>query len=134
MQLSPAERAQAVVKYLAKKFGVTQAQIGERIGYTNKSALSTVLNGGKALPKKFGEKLSALDPEINPDFLTGESEEMLRPGGDQPFIPGSPRQPSADVPAGIYLPAECVRMFSDLSAAVRSQQETIRMLLSQKNT
>lgn len=71
MELLPHERAQAVVRYLAKKNGITQAQVGLRLGYTNKSALSGVLTGSKRLPEKFGEKLAALDPSINPDFLTG---------------------------------------------------------------
>ena len=133
MQLSPAERAQAVVKYLAKKFGVTQAQIGERIGYTNKSALSAVLNGGKILPKKFGEKLAALDPDINIDFLNGTSDYMLLSEA-QPADPQSyPPRVEAPAPAdGIYIPRELAQMFSDLSAAVRSQQETLRMLLEQR--
>ena len=131
MQLTPAERAQAVVRYLAKKLGVTQAQIGERIGYTNRSALSAVLTGAKVLPQNFGGKLASLDPEINPAFLSGESDEMLRPGSDQPFVPESPRPVPDSGAAGVFLPPEAVQMFRDLSATVRSQQETIRLLLSQ---
>ena len=134
MQLSPAERAQAVVRYLAKKFGVTQAQIGERIGYTNKSALSAVLNGGKILPKKFGEKLAALDPDININFLAGTSDTMLLSDIQDASPKETPAVAGPQSPAtGIYIPRELAQMFSDLSAAVRSQQETIRMLLSQKN-
>lgn len=132
MQLTPAERAQAVVKYLAKKLGVTQYQIGERIGYTNRSALSAVLTGAKTLPQNFGGKLAALDPEINPAFLSGESDEMLR-DGPQPFVMESPSR-NAEGAAGIFLPVEVVQMFTDLSAAVRSQQDTIRMLLELKDT
>lgn len=86
MELLPHERAQAVVRYLAKKNGITQAQVGLRLGYTNKSALSAVLNGSKPLPEKFCAKLAALDPSINPDFLAGTSDEMLRPGFDQPAV------------------------------------------------
>ena len=134
MSLSPSERARIVVRYLAKKSGITQAQVGQKIGYTNKSAFSAVLGGSKALPLKFGERLAALDPEINPDFLTGASDDMLRPGYEQPAVPeflaGPAERPA---PSGVFLPLELVQMFTDLSATIRSQQETIRLLVGEKD-
>ena len=128
MDLTLAERAQIVIRYIAKKAGTTQAEIGKKIGYSNKSALSAVLNGQKTLPAKFGEKLAALDPEINPAFLSGESDEMLRPEYAQPPVPEMFAR-KQERPAGVYLPLELVKMFTDLSATVRSQQETIRLLV-----
>lgn len=126
MELLPHERAQAVVRYLAKKNGITQAQVGLWLGYTNKSALSGVLTGSKRLPEKFGEKLAALDPSINPDFLTGASDEMLLPGYDQPAIQPTGAQQQA-APVGVVVPYDqLLQMLSSLSKAVRSQQETIR--------
>ena len=127
MDLTPSERAQAAVRYLAKKNGLTQAQIGQKIGYTNKSALSSVLNGLRPLPAKFGEKLIALDPSINPAFLSGESDEMLLPGSDQPFVPPVPGRGVSGGPAGVFISSEqLLQMLTTLTDAVRSQQETIR--------
>lgn len=127
MDLSTSERAKIVVRYLAKKRGITQFDVGQQLGYTNKSAFSAVLGGQKSLPRKFCERLAALDPEINVAFLTGESDEMLRPGYEQPAVPELfPKQPTA---TGIYLPLELVKMFTKMSDTILSQQETIRNLV-----
>ncbi len=132
MELSSAERAKIVVRYLAKKSGITQAEVGQKMGYTNKSAFSGVLNGQRILPRKFCERLASLDPEINPAFLSGDSDDMLLPGKDQPAIPEMynpmPRH-EQDRPSGIYLPLELVKMFTDMSETIKSQQETIRLLV-----
>lgn len=121
MDLTPSERARAVVRYLAKKNGITQAQVGLRLGYTNKSALSAVLNGLKPLPEKFGEKLAALDPSINPAFLSCESDEMLLTS-EQPAA----HSVGGSVP-GVFVSSEqLLQMLTTLTDAVRSQQETIR--------
>ena len=132
MDFSPAERARIVVRYLAKKQGITQAELGQKIGYGNKSAFSAVLNGQKALPVKFGEKLAALDAEINPDFLAGSSDEMLRPEYAQPPVPEIFTK-QQERPSGVYLPLELVKMFTDLSETIRSQQETIKALVVKKD-
>ena len=130
MPLSVQNRAKIVVRYLAQKGGVTQAQIGQKIGYTNRSAFSAVLSGLKPMPREFCEKLAALDPEINPDFLSGESNDMLRSGYVPQVLPdGSVMQKQA----GVFLPIEMVQMFTDLSATIRSQQETIRILVGKKD-
>ena len=131
MELSLADRAKIVAQYLSNKEGITQAQLGEKMGYSNRSAFSAVLNGLKTMPANFCERLASLDPvidpEINPDFLTGKSDEMLRPESGQPAAPGlSTKQPGA---SGIYLPLELVKMFTDMSETIKSQQETIRLLV-----
>lgn len=128
MELTLPERAKLVVRYLSQKLGVTQAEIGEKMGYSNRSAFSAVLNGLKVLPAKFGERLAALDAEINPDFLAGSSDKMLR---SEPSALEALKQ--QDRPSGVYLPLELVKMFTDLSETVRSQQETIRVLVGKKD-
>lgn len=129
MELTQSERAKIVVRYLSKKMGKNQYEIGQMLGYTNKSAFSSVIGGLRTVPRKFCERLAALDPEINPDFLTGKSDEMLRPGYSQPDVPEllATGQP-ASKPSGVYLPLELVRLFTNLSDTIRSQQETIRLL------
>ena len=132
MDMTLAERAQAVVRFLAKKTGRKQFEIARDLGYTNKSAFSAVMNGKSPVPKQFPQKLASLDPCINIDFLTGASDEMLLPGYDSPTIPrtGGLQTPPQHQGTGVWLPAELVRMFTDMSATIRSQQETIRALLT----
>lgn len=132
MELTLPERAKLVVRYLSQKLGVTQAEIGEKMGYSNRSAFSAVLNGLKVLPVKFGEKLASLDDEINPDFLAGSSDEMLRPELAQPPVPEIFTK-QQERPSGVYLPLELVKMFTDLSETIRSQQETIKALVVKKD-
>lgn len=136
MDLTLAERASCVVRYLAKKRGITQAEVGKLIGYTNRSALSAVLTGQKRLPQKFGEKLAALDPEINPAFLEGTTDQMLLSGEEQQEVRENPRKyvPAVQSQATPFIPPELSQMFTDLSATIRSQQETIRMLIEKINT
>lgn len=127
MDLSPADRAKIVVQYLSNKEGITQAQLGEKMGYSNRSAFSAVLNGLKAMPANFRERLASLDPVINPDFLSGKSDEMLRQGAEQPVVPELFQ--SRQGASGVYLPLELVKLFTNLSDTIRSQQETIRLLV-----
>jgi hypothetical protein len=130
MDLSLADRAKIVAQYLSNKEGITQAQLGEKMGYSNRSAFSAVLNGLKTMPANFCERLASLDPVINPDFLSGKSDEMLRPESGQPAAPGlSTKQPGA---SGIYLPLELVKMFTDMSETIKSQQETISHLVGKR--
>ena len=130
MELTLPERAKLVVRYLSQKLGVTQAEIGEKMGYSNRSAFSAVLNGLKVLPVKFGEKLASLDDEINPDFLSGSSDKMLRSETTQPPVLDVLKQ--QERPSGVYLPLELVKMFTDMSETIRSQQEAIKVLVSRK--
>lgn len=129
------ERAQAVVRYLAKKTGQNQYEIGRQIGYTNKSSFSMLLNGKSSFPETIPERLAALDPSINIDFLRGTSDKMLLNSDEQPlFVSTDPDQapePSKPpVPMGVYVPGELIQIMTDLGATIRSQQETIRILVS----
>ena len=128
------ERAQAAVRYLAKKMGQNQYDIGRQIGYTNKSAFSAMLNGRGQMPSTLPERIVALDPSINIEFLRGNSDKMLLGTDEQPlFVTSEGEVATTDkkppVPMGVFVPGELVQMFTDLSATVRSQQETIRDLI-----
>ena len=134
------ERAQAVVRYLAKKTGQNQYEIGRKLGYTNKSAFSAMLNGRGQIPSTLPERLAALDPAINIDFLKGASDKMLLGVDEQPlFIPAEPEKATAapdpqkpQVPMGVYVPGELIRMLTKMSETIASQQETIRLLLENR--
>ena len=131
MGFSQSERAKIVVRYLAKKQGITLFEVGQQMGYTNRSAFSSVLGGQKDVPRRFIDRLTKVFPEINPGFILGKSDEMLRPGYDQPAVPeliGAHGQAS-----GVYLPLELVKLFTNLSDTIRSQQETIRLLAGKKD-
>ena len=82
MVLKQADKARIVVKWLAEQKGVPMSKIGEMVGYSNASAFSQVLNSKKKLPPSLPERIAALDPRINIDFLTGESQDMIL--GDEP--------------------------------------------------
>lgn len=132
MDFTNAERAHYIVRYLAKKKGITQAQVGELIGYSNKSALSAVLSGKRVMPKKFGAKLASLDPEVNPAFLDGTSNEPLRSVDasiqlkEEQEHPAPTPQIDEIRPGSIVIPPELAQMITALSLTIQSQQETIR--------
>ena len=91
---------------------------------------SQLLNGRKPVAASLDEKLAAMHPDLNVEFLRGNSESMFLDGAVQPAMPAlaapAKKQPR---PEGLFIPAELVQMFTDLSATVRSQQETIRLLV-----
>ena len=105
MELSQSERARLVVRWAASQRGVNQKDIGEMVGYPNNTYFSNLLSGRKPISATLLEKIAALDPRINIDFLTGVSDDMLI-GDEQPALPES--QPSASPAApsrvGIYVP------------------------------
>lgn len=130
MDLSVSERAKIVARYLSQKEKITMAKVGQKMGYTNRAAFSSVLNGLKKMPASFCDRLAALDPEINPDFLSGKTDEMLRPDNEPALF--SQRAPK-EQPSGIYLPLELVKLFTNMSDTIRSQQETILQLVGKKD-
>ena len=139
MVLTPADRARAVVQYLAGQTGKKQHEIGQLVGFNNRSAFSQILNGHKDMPKTMPERLAALDPRINIAFLRGESDDMLLPpqdGAETPQIStktpsgGKSYTPQVNVPEnGIFVPSELVQMISDLSATIKDQQRIITTLV-----
>ena len=139
MVLTHAERARAVVQYLAGQTGKKQNEIGQLVGFHNRSAFSQILNGHKAMPRTMPERLAALDSRINIDFLTGESDEMLLP------TPGGPETPRISLETqpegksstfkphepgkGVFVPSELVQMITDLSTTIKDQQKMITLLV-----
>lgn len=139
MVLTLAERARAVVQYLAGQTGKKQHEIGQLVGFNNRSAFSQILNGHKSMPKTMPERLSSLDPRINILFLTGESDDMLiSPSGEpetpriltQSLLGGKSSTEKVNSPEnGVFVPAELVQMITDLSATIKDQQKMITLLV-----
>lgn len=127
MELSLPERARMVVKWLAAQKGVNQRDIGQMLGYTSNTSFSQVLNDKKVFPKNLPERIAALDPRINIDFLTGISDEMII-GEGAPAV----QRKEAPAPAprvGIFVPPELAQMVTDLTTTIRDQQAMIRTMV-----
>lgn len=69
-------RYKILIDYLIDKGVVaTQKELGAKMGYSNETTLSQIINGHMAEPKDFIEKLSQYLPTLNPQWLeTGEGE------------------------------------------------------------
>ena len=139
MVLTHAERARLVIRFLMNQTKKTQAELAQELGYGNATVLSQILNGKKAMPKDLPGRIASLDPQINVDFITGESDEMLLPPPEGPEMPRiSTQTPSGgkssirevnEPESGIFVPAELVQMISDLSATIKDQQKMITLLV-----
>ena len=142
MNMTKPERAKIAVRYLAKKHGKSQQEIGEMLGYKNKASFSALLNGKSAyFSDSIPARIAALDPALNIEFLRGTSDELLLPDYEQPEMPetyglrkpAAQEAPAATIPPGsIIIPPELAKMFTALSATIQSQQETIRMLVAER--
>lgn len=140
MIFSTPDRAKYVIRWLMKETGRTQKDIATQLGYLNHTSLSQVLNGKKAFPDNLSERIAALDPRINVNFILGTSDDMLIDEAGSP-IKAEENNETAKMSnyttsagkgpqkAGIYVPPELAQMFNDLTSTVRSQQETIRMII-----
>lgn len=131
-----ANRLRTAVQWVVGETNKSQQEVGEILGYPNSSYFSQILSGRKPIAASLGDKLCALDPRINPDFLTGESNVMLIGGEEAAPAPADLTQSAGagDLPtrtarpaksAGIFVPAELAQMVTDLTATVREQQRII---------
>ena len=140
MVLSLAERARLVLRFLMGQTKKTQAEIAGELGYGNATVLSQYLNGKKKMPKDLPARIAALDPCINVNFLTGDSDEMLlydaSQGTEMPQestntvpVDESPDKQPFRPENGIFVPGELVQMISDMSATIKDQQKIITTLV-----
>ena len=130
MDLTHAERLKAVVRWLTAALGITQQELGKLCGYENGAYFSQLLNGKKQIAASLDDKVASLHPDLDVEVLRGNSDNMFLPGPG-PVLKTFPAEPKAPVKreTGLYVPHELVQMFTDLSATVRSQQDTIRLLV-----
>lgn len=139
MGFDQSERIRAVVHWFSGQSGQPLYKIGSTLGYNNRSSFSQVLNGSRKMPMDFPQRVAALDPRINIDYLLGDSEEMLlstQDGQGSAQIPAkspmdnksltkTPKRPES----GIFVPSELVQMISDLSTTIKDQQKIITTLV-----
>lgn len=139
MGFDQSERIRAVVHWFSGQSGQPLYKIGSTLGYNNRSSFSQVLNGSRQMPKDFPQRVAALDPRINIDYLLGISDEMLisaRNDSESAQIPAKSSQigkPFTETPNGpengIFVPSELVQMISDLSTTIKDQQKIITTLV-----
>ena len=77
MDLSHAEQLKTVVRWLTVALGKTQEDIARACGYENGSYFSQLLNGKKQSASSLDEKLAAMHPDLNVEYLRGNSEDMF---------------------------------------------------------
>lgn len=130
MVLSRSDRCRMVVKWLSEQRKIPMSKVGELIGYNNASSFSQVLNDKRDIPSTLPARIASLDPRINIDFLTGESDEMLLPGNTQPETDELAKRQPKTLESGVYMPHELLQMFADLSSTVRDQQQLISTLIN----
>ncbi len=81
------ERIKIVVKTLiGLGVGKKQEDIGNLLGYTNKSSFSQVLNGKVSLPNNFIDKLCELDSRLNKNWITSEEGSVMHHKNKQVYI------------------------------------------------
>lgn len=135
------ERVRAVVLWLTSQTGKKQKEIGVELGYQNRSHFSQILNGIKAVPNTLPGKIASLDSRINLNYLLGLSDDMLigENGTTMSVAPEeltkrtkpTAKNHSANVSTEIIAPHELMKIVEDLTATVRSQQDTIKRLLDE---
>lgn len=128
MELSQSERLRMAVKWYAALRSITTAEVGSMVGYNNASYFSQLINGKKPIAADVAQKVAALDPRINIDFLTGVSDVMLL--GEGAVEPPVREERPAPPRVGIYVSPEFVEMVADLTAVVREQQKMINNLVN----
>lgn len=76
------DRYKILIRYIISEgLASSQKDLGAKIGYTNESAFSQVINGKAIEPKNFIDKLKSILPDINDQWLlTGEGEMLKTPG------------------------------------------------------
>lgn len=75
------DRYKILIRYMISEgLASSQKDLGAKIGYTNESAFSQVINGKAIEPKNFIDKLKSILPDINDQWLlTGEGDMLKTP-------------------------------------------------------
>ena len=88
------DRRKILIRYIINN-GIAQSQkdLGHKLGYSNESSFSQVINGKVKTPNDFPKKLKNLVPNLNINWLlTGEGE-MLKEAPDESSVsPPSERE------------------------------------------
>lgn len=73
------DRYKILVRYIVSSgLASNQKDLGRKMGYTNESAFSQIINEKVSCPKDFSQKLKAILPDLNLDWLETGDGEMLK--------------------------------------------------------
>lgn len=94
------DRLNAFIRYAVRgRLVANRSELGARMGYSNASAFSQVVNGLKPLPKDFIDRFSKLFPELDSHWLlTGEGEMLKKTGA---MAGGTPASTASSVPGAV---------------------------------
>lgn len=59
------KKVRSMVNFIKEEKHISQEQVGEMVGYTNKAAFSAVLNGHKPIPKDLQLRLESITQKEN---------------------------------------------------------------------
>ena len=83
------DRIKILIRYMiSKDIADSQKDLGQKLGYSNESYFSQIINGKVQRPKDFGQKLKSLVPQLNESWLLNGEGNMIN-GESQPsaYIP-----------------------------------------------
>ena len=136
-----ADRIRAVIHWYTGQSGLKQMEIANKLGYKSKTHFSAVLNGKRAISQELPHLVARLDPRINIDYLLGESDDMLL-GQTKDPEPASEKKSSTtgdiigdgqpitnNINNNIGAGSEYMHIIAELSATIKSQQESIKKLI-----
>lgn len=124
------ERANYAIKWLCHANHRKQSDVASELGYKNASVLSQILTGKKPVPTNLANRIAALNPRINIDFLLGSSDQLLLDGPNPEVEPPVDITARSTKPKSVTIPPELATMFADMTATIKSQQELIANLIN----
>lgn len=72
------DRYKILVRYIVSNgLASSQKDLGRKMGYNNESAFSQIINEKVSCPKDFSQKLKAIVPDLNLDWLETGAGDML---------------------------------------------------------
>lgn len=78
------DRIKILIRYIiSKDIAESQKDLGQKLGYSNESYFSQIINGKVQRPKDFGQKLKSLLPQLNERWLLNGEGNMIN-GESQP--------------------------------------------------
>lgn len=136
-----ADRIRAVIHWYTGQSGMKQIEIANKLGYKSKTHFSAVLNGKRTISQELPYLVASLDPRINIKYLIGESDEMLLSQTKAPesalekesatsgVIIGDGQPITTNINNNIGAGSEYMQIIAELSATIKSQQESINKLI-----
>ena len=80
------DRNKILIRYIIdNQIAESQKDLGKKLGYTNESSFSQVINGKVRMPKDFISKLKMLVPDLNEEWLMEGKGDMLKDGNIPPL-------------------------------------------------